>query len=247
MHPSELPPATLVAVNEMLVGTPLATEDGDLAIVQPPLAALATPEPNTNSASAVTPAIRPPCFMAGVTARPGSSGDPVSRRPETLAGGFDHPGQRRVGVGTKAVDEQLDERFVELGTGGVLELPERLVDRECLAIRPGRRHRRERVTDGADARDKRDVLPGEGMEIPTSVPSLMMMANAGTDEVDVRKVADDHVAERDMLLYNVVLITSQPAGLAKDRIGDADLANVVEQSGDSDRPDSVAVETEQPG
>src|SRR6187431_149430 len=67
MHPSELPPATLVAVNEILVATPLVTEDGDLAIVQPPLAALASPEPNTKSARADSPATQRFGCLAGVT------------------------------------------------------------------------------------------------------------------------------------------------------------------------------------
>lgn len=57
MHPSELPPAMLVATKETLVATPLVTEDGDLEIVQPPLAAMTSPEPTDSSPSAARPAI----------------------------------------------------------------------------------------------------------------------------------------------------------------------------------------------
>jgi hypothetical protein len=53
IHPSELPPGTLVAVNETSLATPLSTEAGDTLIVQPPLAAFASPGPRMMSASAI--------------------------------------------------------------------------------------------------------------------------------------------------------------------------------------------------
>jgi hypothetical protein len=86
MHPSELPPATLVAVNEMLVAMPLVTEDGDLVIVQPPLAALTSPEPRTMSRSADSPATRGLRRVAIVTdsaslvRRPGRPAPRAARR-----------------------------------------------------------------------------------------------------------------------------------------------------------------------
>ena len=58
------------------------------------------------------------------------------------------------------------------------------------------------------------------------------------------QVADDHVAEGDVLLDDVVLGRGQAAGLAQDRVRDADLADVVEQAGDVDRADELLVEAE---
>ena len=39
----------------------------------------------------------------------------------------------------------------------------------------------------------------------------------------------------------------QLAGLAQDRVGDADLADVVEEAGDLDRPDEVRIQVQPPG
>ena len=61
----------------------------------------------------------------------------------------------------------------------------------------------------------------------------MVVADAGPDELDVRQVADDHVAERDVLLDDLVLVGGELARLAQDVVGDADLADVVEEAGDA--------------
>ena len=57
--------------------------------------------------------------------------------------------------------------------------------------------------------------------------------------LDVGQVADDHVAERDVLLDDRVLLLGQRPGLAQDLVGDADLADVVEEPGDPDRDDHL--------
>ena len=81
--------------------------------------------------------------------------------------------------------------------------------RQRLAVRPGRGHRRERVADGEDARDQRDVLAGQAVEVAVAVPALVVMPDAGPDDLDVGQVADDEVAERDVLLDDVVLVLGQ--------------------------------------
>jgi hypothetical protein len=107
MQPSELPLGTLVAVKEMLVATPLVTDDGDLVIVHPPVAASARPELSNRSNSGVA-------ATAGLRTRPhgtfiGASGDPVGRSPETVGERRDRAGEGSVGVRPEAIDEQLHE------------------------------------------------------------------------------------------------------------------------------------------
>ena len=103
---------------------------------------------------------------------------------------------------------------------------------EGLAVRPTRRHRREGIGDREDPGDERDVLAGEPGQVALAVPALVVVADAGADVVDVGHVADDEVAERDVLLDDLVLVRRQAAGLAEDVVRDADLADVVEERRD---------------
>ena len=64
------------------------------------------------------------------------------------------------------------------------------------------------------------------------------MADAEADEVLANQVADDRVAQGHVLLDDVVLGRGEPAGLAQDLLGDADLADVVEEPRDPDRLDA---------
>ena len=120
-----------------------------------------------------------------------------------------------------------DQLRIELGPRGRTELVERLLDRQRLAVRARRRHRRERVADGEDPGDERDVLPGELVEVARPVPSLVVVAHAGPHELDLGQVADDQVAQRDVLLDDLVLVRRESPRLAQDVVGDADLADVV--------------------
>ena len=75
----------------------------------------------------------------------------------------------------------LDEGRVELAPGRVLEPVQRLPDVERLAVRPRRRHRRERVADREDPGDQRDLLAGEPVEVAVAVPALVVVADPGPD------------------------------------------------------------------
>ena len=75
----------------------------------------------------------------------------------------------------------------------------------------------------------------------------MVVANAGADLVQIGEVAHDHVAERHVLLDDVVLRRRQAAGLAQDVVGDPDLPDVVEETCRLDRADGVCVEPEAAG
>ena len=70
------------------------------------------------------------------------------------------------------------------------------------------------------------------------------MADAGADLLEVGQLADDEIAERDVLLHDLVLALRERAGLAEDVVGDTDLADVVEATGAVDHRASPLVETE---
>ena len=48
--------------------------------------------------------------------------------------------------------------------------------------------------------------PRERVEVAAAVPALVVVADAGADLVDVGQVADDEVAQRDVLLDGLVLV-----------------------------------------
>ena len=160
-------------------------------------------------------------------------------RPASASRGRRPARRRRAAAASAAVSipstNTLTRCLVELGARRILEPRERLAEVERLAVRAGRRHRRERVADGEDPGDERDFLALEPVEVAVAVPALVVVADPGPDDLDVREVADDHVAEGDVLLDDVVLGRGQLAGLAQDRVRDADLADVVEQARDMDR------------
>ena len=154
------------------------------------------------------------------------------------------PGMRRGRDRPDAIHEGDDQPFVELRATRVLEAGQRLVDGQGLAVRPGRRHRGERIAHRQDPGDLRDVVAGQAVQVALPIPALVVVADAGADLLEVGQLADDEIAERDMLLHDLVLGLGERAGLAEDVVGDADLADVVEATGAVDHRASPLVETE---
>src|SRR5918993_149299 len=110
-----------------------------------------------------------------------------------------------------------------------------------------RPHRRAAIADREDAGNERDLLAGEPMEIAGAVPALVVVSDAGPDDVVVDEGSHDRFAEGDVLLDDVVLLCSQLSGLAQDRVRDPDLAHVMEQAGGPDRLDEERIETDLAG
>ena len=125
-----------------------------------------------------------------------TTGWPGVHRPATLV-----PGHRRRRDRPDAVHEGDDQALVELRATRVLEAGQRLVDGQGLAVRPGRRHRGERVAHGQDAGHLRDVLAGQPVQVALPIPALVVVADPGPDLLEVGQLADDEVAERDVLLH----------------------------------------------
>src|SRR5581483_2873853 len=128
--------------------------------------------------------------------------------------------------------EDLDDGRVEVRSRAAFELGECVLDGAGLAVGPVVGDRVEGVDDGEDAGRKRDLLAGQSARIARSVPPLVVEGEDVVDDVgQERNLRDETLAERRVHLHRRALTLCQAAGLEEDRVGDADLADVVEQVG----------------
>src|SRR5664280_1260108 len=112
------------------------------------------------------------------------SGDPIGWRPEVRAHRV-HARQWRILGRADALHERASELLVELRAHAFLDADQALVDRECLAIGPRRRHGRECVCDRQETRDQRDLLAFEPAEIAPPVPSFVVEPGPGLNELEM--------------------------------------------------------------
>ena len=124
---------------------------------------------------------------------------------------------------------------VELLAGGLLELVERLLDRHAAPVQARRGHRLERVRDAEHAAGERDVLALELVRVAAAVPALVQVEHPLGD-LGHAGALDDVAAQRGVALHLEELVVGEPRGLQQHRVGDADLADVVEDAG---RPELV--------
>ena len=134
-----------------------------------------------------------------------------------------------------------DRRRAELRAGVALELDPRLRLGQRAAVRPVGGHRVPGVADQADAARERDVLPREAVGIAAAVPALVLRPHGGREVGERADRVDDPRADRRVLAHHVPLGGGQAAGLAQDRVGHADLADVVQQRDLADRGGVVGV------
>ena len=139
--------------------------------------------------------------------------------------------------------QRVDADRIELRARHALQLRERLVHRSRAAVRTVGRHRLERVGDEDDARLGRDLLAAEAVGIAAPVEVLVVMAHPTCFLLELGRrhdrVTDSHVAA-----HLSDLVGAQPPGLPEDPVGDADLADVVQQAGEPEPLDPVGVEAE---
>ena len=122
-----------------------------------------------------------------------------------------------------------------------------LADREGLpgreAIGPVGGHRLEGVGDKDDARLERDLLAGEAVGIAAAVEALVVVAHPARLELHVGGL-DDVVAQQRVALHVLVLVVGELGGLVEDRVGDADLAHVVQQPGQAQAREPPGLEAQ---
>ena len=154
------------------------------------------------------------------------------------------PGMRGVGDGRERGHEELDQPRVELGAGRAA-FRRRMASSVSSALRYARDVvMAEKASATAMIRAIKGMAsPASPIDIAGPVPALVVVADARADQVGVGQVTHDQVAEDDVLLDDLVLVVGQGARLAQQMVRHADLADVVQQSGQPDRPDGRLVET----
>ena len=113
-----------------------------------------------------------------------------------------------------------------------VQLPQRLVGRRRDPIRPCSSHRLERIRDGDDSRLARDLLPCEPLRVARAVVALVVVKDPDGLLVQLRR-GQDRVADARVDLDLRALLRRQRSPLGEDGVGDADLADVVEEPGET--------------
>ena len=158
------------------------------------------------------------------------------------------PGQRELGLrGVGSVETRQQRRHhprVELRAGAAFELRTRLGGRQRLAVGPVDPERVPGVAGQHDPRGQRDRLAREAVRIAVAVPALVRVPDRGRDRVEAGQRAQDALADRGMRVDERPLLLLEPARLVQQAVGDADLADPVQQRRRADVGDLRAVEAE---
>ena len=106
-------------------------------------------------------------------------------------------------------------------------------------VRPRMGERVEDVGDRHDAPDDRDRVAGQAGGVAAAVPLLVVGQRDLLGHLEQReRAAGEHLrADRGVGLHLVELLDGQLAPLAQDRVGDRDLADVVQRRGEADQLD----------
>ena len=136
----------------------------------------------------------------------------------------------------EVVDEQVEELGVELRPTPVPEDLERFLERVGPLVGPLAPQRVEDVGDGDDSGFQRDGVPDQTIGVAVPVESLMMReGDEGAQFEEGRVGTHEHLeAVLGMTLHGEALVFGQQPRVENDRIGDADLADIVQLAGQSE-------------
>ncbi len=127
-------------------------------------------------------------------------------------------------------DEDGGETRVELRSCLLLDFFQGVFDRQRIAVRPVGGHRVEGVDDREDACRERDLDSPKPVRVAGAVPALVVRGgDPRGGAVQVRNLGEDPLAEGDVSFHQSELLTVELAGLEQDRVGHADLSDVVEE------------------
>ena len=84
------------------------------------------------------------------------------------------------------------------------------------------------------------AVAGEPVRIAVAVPALVLVADDASHGAHARDRAQDPLADRRVLAHDLPLALVERPGLVQDLVGDADLADVVEQRRGADATDLLA-------
>ena len=186
-------------------------------------------------------------MLGGPRRWPGSRPAPVlprrddRARPLLWAAGF---GGHR-GVFARR-EERGDDTWVELASGGALDLGDRSLDgpRGLVGSIVG-----ERVKDvghGDHSADHRDGLAGKSRGVPRAVPPLVMACGDDRGHLEHRRVAvgEQVRAKRGVGLHDLILLRGQLPRLEQDAVRDRELPDVVERGRLAQKLDLLRAERE---
>ncbi len=111
-----------------------------------------------------------------------------------------------------------------------LELAARVVERRGRFVRARRRDRIEHVDDADDLGQQRNLLAAQPIGIAAAVEPLMVMAHDRPRALQRSKRAAQAIADHRVLLHDLEFLRGERTALQQDRVGHADLADVVEHA-----------------
>jgi hypothetical protein len=132
---------------------------------------------------------------------------------------------------------RLDAFRIELPTRVPLQLEERLLTQERRLIRPWLAHRIEGVRNGDDSRRERYLVPDEPIWVPGSVPAFVVAADNRQRLFGPNDRREESHAGHWVPPYPRPLAGSEGTRLPQDPTGDLELADIVEESSEPERPE----------
>src|SRR5204862_1285571 len=140
------------------------------------------------------------------------------------------PGARRPRAGAlERAQQGLDDVGVELRARAALELAPRGLGADPLPVYAVAGHRLVRVRHGEDARLERNLVVSQPAGIAAAVGTLVMGEDPAPDVVELGS-SEDARADLRVLAHLGVLVVGERARLAQNRVGHADLPDVVEDA-----------------
>ena len=113
-----------------------------------------------------------------------------------------------------------------------------------MRVRPVCRHRIPRIREPDDGGVEWDVVPVQPVRISETVPALVVVTNSRNRVLERRDLGHDLRAPRDVLSHDRGFARLERPGFRQDRVGDADLSHVVEESRCSERSELLDGEGE---
>ena len=130
--------------------------------------------------------------------------------------------------------EVLHHLGIELRPRGPVELGEGLPLGAGLTVGPGRDHGEEAVDDGQDARADGDGPPPQTLGVAAAVVPLVMMEHDLLDTLGQPHALDELQRPMAMVVEVELLLGREVVLLGQEKLGDPDLADVVEEGGEAD-------------
>src|SRR5215211_3044764 len=133
------------------------------------------------------------------------------------------------------LQQRSDDPGIELGPGALLDLLQGNLPGDLVAVRAPANHRVESVGHGDYARRKRYVLAAQPIRVSPTVEALVMVPNSRHSRRQILHRRQHLRPQYRVPLYYLVLLGGQAPRFMQYRVGDPDLAHVVQQGSEDER------------